>query len=134
MFPLIMVEHIGGGRPGEELSNVALVTYRGLRDKGQGRSRTNILKSSSDYPEVCSCVAIFTQGAVCTGRLFTVPWCRYSGSGRRIILSGGYFILCFFLFLIEDRTYTAAERFSSEWLKAGMGTQKSSICYPILGR
>lgn len=61
------MEHIGGGRPGEELSNVALVTYRGPRDKGQGRSRTNILKSSSDYPEVCSCVAIFTQGAVCMG-------------------------------------------------------------------
>lgn len=88
-----MMEHIGGGRPGEELSNVALVTYRGLRDKGQGRSRTNILKSSSDYSEVCSCVAIFTQEAVCMGRLFTVPWCRDSDSGRGIILSGVYFIL-----------------------------------------
>lgn len=122
-----MMEHIGGGRPGEELSNVALVTYRGLRDKGQGRSRTNILKSSSDYPEVCSCVAIFTQGAVCTRRLFTVLWCRDSGSGRGIILSGVYFILwyfSFFFFLIEDRTYTAAERFGSEWMKEGMDREK----------
>lgn len=98
-----------------------LVTYRGLGDKGQGRSRTNILKPSSDYPEVCGCVAIFTQGAVCTGRLFTVPWCRDSGSGRRTILSGGLFyfgIFSFFFFLIEDRRYTAAERFSST--EAGM--------------
>lgn len=42
LFPLIMVEHIGAGRPGEELSNVASVTQRSLRDKGQGRSRANI--------------------------------------------------------------------------------------------
>lgn len=42
------------------LSDVALVTYRGLRDKVQGRSRANILKSSSDYSEVCGSVAIFT--------------------------------------------------------------------------
>lgn len=90
-----MVERTEGGSPGEDLSNVALVTYRGLTDKGQGRSRANILKSSSDYPEVCSCVAIFTQGAVCTGRSSAVPWCRDSGSGKGVILSGAYFIRCF---------------------------------------
>lgn len=118
-----MVEHIGGGRPGEELSNVALVTYRGLRDKGQGRSRTNILKSGSDYPEVCSRVAIFTHGAVCTGRLFTVPWCRLRQWEKNYI-TGDLFYFVFFLFLIEDRIYSAVERFSSEWLKAGMDTQK----------
>lgn len=29
-----------------------------------------------------------------------------------------------FFFLIEDRTYTAAERFGSEWMKEGMDREK----------
>lgn len=39
----------------------------------------------------------------------------------------GFILFCGifpFFFLIEDRTYTAAERFGSEWMKEGMDREK----------
>lgn len=140
LSPSIMVGSTGGGGPGEDLSSVALVTERGPRDKGQGRSRANILQLSSNCPEVCTCAVVLAQGAVCSGRSPIAP----AGGFRHWEQSSGIRGLFYPLFpsSFEDTRRCAAERLCSLWLKhwwvQGKKWHRSPDCgmltQPNLGR